>query len=68
MKNWTLAVLFRSSRSDRVMIVVQGWADQDHDQVGLAVLIIGGLVSMATNGFGNFESGLDSVCNKKQVL
>ena len=56
MKNWTLAVLFRSSRSDRVMIHLL-------IKVGLAVLIVGGLVSMATNGFGNFESGLDSVCN-----
>ena len=37
-------------------------------KVGLAVLIIGGLVSMATNGFGNFESGLDSVCNKKKEV
>ena len=37
-------------------------------KVGLAVLIIGGLVSMATNGFGNFESGLDSVCNKKKQV
>ena len=48
------------------MIVDEGWADHGHDQVGLAVLIVGGLVSMATNGFGNFESGLDSVCKKKE--
>jgi len=31
--------------------------------VGMAVLIIGGLVSMATNGMGNFQTGFDQLDN-----
>ena len=30
-------------------------------KVGMAVLIIGGLVSMATNGMGNFQTGQVSI-------